>query len=231
MKYSVAFPDSNEPTDKIHMATGKLHSIRFTIIAITLLPLLTSCATVDKITRSIAHPQASGSHATGDTGTDTGNKNDNEALSAEARIIPPSQEITPVSSIQKSNLSISYSLKPIQGKYEKLLRLTVIIKNLSGRSRHIWPHVYLADSRGKAVDAYSLRTFQRILSRAATHHTKGGLKPGEWADMYWLKSSYRLPPHGIVIGERVYHGKKFHFPVKLTVRIYKTYFKFPSIHP
>jgi len=141
-----------------------------------------------------------------------------------AKIIPARQEITPASSIVKHDLSVSYSLKTIHGKHEKLLRLTLIFKNQADRSRHIWPHIILKDANGKRVYSYSLKTLRRITSRS------GSVKEDsdQWADMYWIKSNYRIPPHGIAIGELVYHAKELHFPMKLSIRIYKDYYRFTA---
>lgn len=211
------------------MATDKLHLTRL-MMAITLLPLLSSCAFIHKRTTQPA-PITGAATAQFAAGTDDvkaktyadKSANIDEIPAAEvAEIFPAAQEITPVGSVNKDQLSISYNLQPIQGKHEKLLRLTLIFKNLADKNRHIWPHVYLRDARGKAVRAYTLKTLLHVLSHPAA---------SEWADMYWLKRSYRIPSHGIAIGELVYHGRQFSFPMKLSVRIDKTYYRFTAAQP
>lgn len=144
-----------------------------------------------------------------------------------AKIIPARQEITPASSIEKNGLAVSYSLKPIPGKYEELLRLTLIFKNQADKGRHIWPHITLVDAKGKRIPAYSLKTLRRITERN-TASGQPDQTSSQWADMFWIKRSYRIPPHGIAIGELVYHGKQFSFPLKLSVRIYKDYYRFTA---
>lgn len=190
------------------MTTDKLHHTRL-MTAIMLLSLLSACTLMPK---NWGHGTSADSSAQAAKG---------EATTV-AKIIPARQEITPASSIEKNGLSISYSLKTIHGKHEKLLRLTLIFKNQANRNRHIWPHIAIMDAQGKRVSSYSLKTLRRIMSRQA------GQVSEQWADMYWIKPSYRIPPNGIAIGELVYHSKQLHFPMKLTVRIYKDYYRFTA---
>ena len=204
--------------------TCKPHSIRLLAVSMLLL-LLNACALPPFVTQPSTDSTPSAA-----TPAPAANGN----ATTVAKIIPARQEITVASSIEKNNLSISYSLKPIQGKHEELLRLTLIFKNQSDKSRRIWPHVYLLDAQDKAVKSYSLQTLRRVLSGGAKPAApKDGAShmPGEWTDMYWLKKRYQIPPHGIAIGELVYHGKQFNFPLKLTVRIYKDFYKFTAEQP
>jgi hypothetical protein len=192
--------------------TGKLHPIRL-MMAITLLSLLGACSLIPKNSATGANASTSAQSTNGATSV--------------AKIIPARQEITPASSIVKRGLSVSYSLKPIHGKHEELLRLTLIFKNQANKGRHIWPHITLIDAKGKRVRSYSLKTLRRITARNAASGQPDQTS-SHWADMFWIKRSYRIPPHGIAIGELVYHGKQFHFPMKLTVRIYKDYYRFTA---
>lgn len=198
--------------------TGKLHHTRL-MTAIMLLSLLSACALMPQ---NFGHGTSASSSAQAASGKAT----------TIAKIIPARQEITPASSIEKNKLSISYSLKTLYGKHEKLLRLTLIFKNLADRNRHIWPHIALLDAQGKRVRSYSLKTLRRITShqeadyKTDLHHSDQ--TSGQWADMYWIKRSYRIPSHGIVIGELIFHDKQLNFPMKLTVRIYKDYYRFTA---
>lgn len=202
------------------MTIGKSHLARL-MMAVILLSLLSACALVPPSLRPDSNTNTSAQAANGDKPTID-----------RAKVIPARQEITPSSSIEKRKLSISYSLKTIHGKHEELVRLTLIFKNLADKSRHIWPHITLIDARGKTVKAYSLKTFLRISSRRETGRNTDSQHAGQtsdqWTDMYWIKRSYQIPPHGIAIGELIYHGKKLNFPMKLTVRIYKDYYRFTA---
>ena len=193
------------------MMTGKLHPTRL-LTAFALVLLLDACSLMPK------------NSVFGTSGNSTQGTN---GATTVAKIIPEHQEITPASSIEKHRLSVSYSLKTIQGKYEKLLRLTLIFKNQADKGRHIWPHITLIDARGKPVRSYSLKTLRRITSDKADPRD-AEQKSEQWADMFWIKRDYRIPPHGIAIGELVYHDKQFHFPMQLTVRIYKDYYHFTA---
>lgn len=191
------------------ITTGKLHSTRL-MVAVTLVSLLGACSLI---------PQKSTSGTSASSSAQTTN-----GPTTVAKIIPPRQEITPASSIEKNGLSVSYSLKTIPGKHEQLLRLTLIFKNQANRNRHIWPHIILKDAKGKRVYSYSLKTLRRITRRSGSDKQDAD----QWADMFWIKSNYRIPPHGIAIGELVYHSKQLHFPMKLTIRIYKDYYRFTA---
>jgi|GEM_PF-5647675 len=193
------------------MMKGKLHLTRL-LMAFTLVLLLDACSLIPKNFAS---------------GTSSSSTQTTNGATTVAKIIPAHQEITPASSIEKRHLSVSYSLKTIQGKYEKLLRLTLIFKNQADKGRHIWPHITLVDAKGRRVRSYSLKTLRRITSRKSGSHDAEQASE-QWADMFWIKRSYRIPPHGIAIGELVYHGKRLHFPMKLTVRIYKDYYRFTA---
>jgi hypothetical protein len=199
-------------TSQEMIMTDNLHPTRLLMAAI-LASLLGACSMIPKNSASGTDAASSAQSANGVTTVD--------------KIIPAHQEITPASSIEKSGLSVSYSLKPIHGNHEQLLRLTLIFKNQTNKGRRIWPHITLVDAQGHAVPSYSLKTLRRI-----TSHKNGSgnteQASDQWADMYWIKSSYRIPPNGIAIGELVYHSKQLHFPMQLTVRIYKDKYHFTA---
>ena len=200
------------------MTTGKLHHTRL-MTAVMLLSLLSACALMPQNFGHGTNADSSAQAASGEATT-------------VAKIIPARQEITPASSIEKNKLSISYSLKAIHGKHEELLRLTLIFRNLADRNRHIWPHITLLDAQGKRVRSYSLATLRRITSDQGADPKTDLRHPeqtsSQWADMYWIKRSYRIPPHGIAIGELIFHDKQLNFPMKLSVRIYRDYYRFTA---
>lgn len=136
--------------------------------------------------------------------------------SDDAKTFALSEEITPASSLEKNQLSVSYTLRPIPGGNEQLLRLTLIFRSSRDTYRHIHPHVTLVDAKGNAIRHYSMKEFVSMPSRS------------KWADMYWLKPSFRIPPNGLVIGDLVYHCKQANFPMKLSLRIDKDSFDFTA---
>jgi hypothetical protein len=143
----------------------------------------------------------------------------NHAAVSEENIFSASQEITPVSSIEKDRLSISYSLERAHGRHEELLKLTLIFRNFDNRGRKVRPHILLKDADGKVVRAYTLKEFASRLPKSARNQLD---------DMNWIKSSYRIPPQGIAMGQLVYHGKKFSYPLRLTIRVNKDNFEFTA---
>jgi hypothetical protein len=38
-----------------------------------------------------------------------------------------------------------------------------------------------------------------------------------WANSYWLKDKFTIPPNGIEIGELIYHSNSLNYPMKLTI--------------
>lgn len=152
-------------------------------------------------------------HSSAADATQAGN---NLTASDDAKVFAPNQEITTKSSIEKNHLAVSYNLQVIPGKQEQLIRLSLIFRNHQKAYRHIWPHVTLHDAQGQAIKHYSMQQFIKMSART------------QWADMYWLKRSYRIPPDGIAIGELVYHCKQINFPMKLEVKIGKESFSFTA---
>jgi hypothetical protein len=147
---------------------------------------------------------------------DTTRAGSNLAASDDAKVFAPNQEIATKSSIEKNHLAVSYNLQVIPGKQEQLIRISLIFRNHQKAYRHIWPHITLHDARGQAIKHYSMQQFVKMSARS------------QWANMYWLKRSYRIPPDGIAIGELVYHCQQINFPMKLEVRIGKESFSFTA---
>jgi hypothetical protein len=143
----------------------------------------------------------------------------NATTLSEDSILSASQEITPASSAEKHRLSISYSLEKVHGKHEDMLKLTLIFRNFDKRYRQVRPHIFLMDAEGGTVRAYTLKEFASMLPKSAT---------AQLDEMNWIKSSYKIPPQGIAMGQLVYHGKKFSYPLKLTIRVNKDNFEFTA---
>jgi len=129
------------------------------------------------------------------------------------------QEITLADSLEKHRLSIAYSVNRVRGGEEDLLRLTLIFRNLDSRDRQIRPHIALTDAQGNPV---------RVLGHGElTRLAAGSRKRQEaLADVHWLNPSYRIPAQGIEIGELVYRGTDFNFPLKLVVGEARDRFEF-----
>ncbi|HSM97429.1 MAG TPA: hypothetical protein VLS47_00305, partial [Gallionella sp.] len=152
-------------------------------------------------------------------------------------------EITPTQSIEKEGLLISYSLLAIPDKESFLIRISLVFRNLQDRSRIVRPQISLQDASGKKISAYTKAGFIRFSSRlpgkVADKVTKSLIKKDsngkgfaksriEWANTYWLKQTYKLPPQGIAIGELVYHCSQLNLPMKLTVSSNKQEFVFTT---
>lgn len=184
---------------------GKLRPFRLTISTLPVL-LLCACTGMPPTGQAANAPNAAKAQTARSA----------QLPADDAKTFTLHEEITPASSLEKNKLSVSYTLRPIAGDNEQLLRLTLIFRSSQDAYRHIHPHVTLVDAKGNAVRHYSMKQFVRMPSRST------------WADMYWLKPGYRIPPRGIVIGELVYHCKQANFPMKLAVRIDKDSFDFTA---
>ncbi len=133
--------------------------------------------------------------------------------------------VTLAGSVEKHQLSISYSIATIHGTPEDLLRVTLLFRNLDDQAKPIRPRVALIDAAGDPLRAYSASEFRRVVSRA------GKAQAAQLANVSWLKTAYRIPPGGIVLGELVYHAKEFRFPLKLTVTERGDRFEFTAEEP
>jgi hypothetical protein len=132
--------------------------IRLHLIAIVQILLLCSCAITSPSDRFSSLPQnANPEQVT----SDSSNK---PAADEEFNV---NQEITPVQNIEKSGLLISYSMLSIPDKDGFLLRLSLVFRNLLGRSMIVRPRVLLLDASGKKIRAYTKKEFIRISSRLA----------------------------------------------------------------
>lgn len=155
-------------------------------------------------------------------------------------------EIIPAQSIEKGGLLVSYSMRAAHDKQGYLIRLSLIFRNLQDKKTIVRPKISLLDASGKKILVYSKTRFIRISSRLAgkdsatatnsLFRNDGNRKISEkwlvkWADMYWLKHSYRIPSQGIAIGELVYHSPQLNLPIKLTVDSNRQQFVFTTRGP
>lgn len=141
-------------------------------------------------------------------------------------------EIIPAQSIEKGGLLVSYSMRAARDKQGYLIRLSLIFRNLQGKKTIIRPKISLLDASGKKILVYTKTRFIRISSRLAGKDSESATNSlfrndgkrkisaawlVKWADLYWLKHSYRIPSQGIAIGELVYHSPQLNLPIRLAV--------------
>lgn len=143
---------------------------------------------------------------------------------------------------------VSYSLLDIPDKNGFLLRLSLVFRNLQSRTMIVRPKVLMLDASKQKVSAYTKNGFIKTSSRLegktldVVNRTIFGSDSKEkmpaharveWAETFWLKTRYQIPPQGIAIGELVYHGTYLKLPVQLTVRTNKKVFIFttPALLP
>lgn len=151
------------------------------------------------------------------------------------------QEITPAQSIQQDGMQVSYSMLTLPGRHGNLVRLSLVFRNQQAQAKDFPLQVYLWDAKGRRIKHYSKRGFiYASTSKAArqagndpdsliqmdgdSQHSAQALT--DWANSYWLKSHYRIPPHGIAIGELVYLFPHIYLPLKLQVIVDKQKFEF-----
>jgi hypothetical protein len=155
-------------------------------------------------------------------------------------------EIKPAGSIQKAGLLVSYSLLVVPDRKSYLLRLSLVLRNLEHRTMIVRPKILLLDASKKNISAYNKNGFIRnttkeakkvpdifsktILGRDRNEYISAQSRIN-WAEAYWLKSRYRIPPHGIAIGVLIFHGAVLDQPLKLTVHSGKKSFIFYTKTP
>jgi len=218
------------------------NSIRLYLSAIVQISLLCSCVITPpavsghagSVPNRIANPgQAGGDNNRGHKAT-------------RHREFDESFHIKPIASIEKDGLLIRYSLLVIPDQKGYLLRLSLVFRNLQHRTMIIRPKVLLLDASKKQISAYSKEGFIRIASTSAgkapdiVSKTILGTDRDEYvsdksridfADTFWLKPRYKIPPRGIAIGVLVYHGTDLKLPLRLTVHTYKRKFTFTAKAP
>lgn len=134
------------------------------------------------------------------------------------------QVMTPNGSIEKSRLQVSYSMKVIPDEKGHLVQISMIFRNLKDQNTNLKPKITLVDAKGSPVKAYSKKGFLKLTAQmTASGGTQNNVNRGsaeeriKWAHSYWLKDKFTLPPHGIEIGELIYHCTTLNYPMKLTV--------------
>lgn len=137
------------------------------------------------------------------------------------------QVMTPNEGIEKNKLLVSYSMKILPAEKGNLVKISMIFTNMKDQNTHIQPKITLADSQGLPISAYSKKSFLKLVSHktdksAASAPAASSQRMTDekikWANAYWLKDKFTLPPRGIEIGELIYHCTSLNFPMKLTVQ-------------
>jgi len=216
------------------------NSIRLYVLAIVQISLLCSCVIMPPAASDHAGSAPNNIAKPGQAGGDKSHK------ASGHREFDNSLDIKPIASIEKDGLLIRYSLLVIPDQKGYLLRLSLVFRNLQKRTMIFRPSVLLLDASKKHISAYSKDGFIRIASPSAgkapdiVSKTILGTDTGEyiseksrieWAETFWLKPRYRIPPRGIAIGVLVYHGTDLKLPLRLTVHTYKRKFMFTAKAP
>lgn len=194
--------------------TDVRRTIKFALAAASIC-LLCSCATkphVDEAARPAADQAASPANSVASTAANGGFKNQ--------------QVVTPHEEIEKDKLLISYGIKAIPDRKEYLVKVSMVFRNLKDRNAEIRPVITLTDGAGNRIEAYSKKGFLKRMSAANGKAANSGAADGEtahdrikWANAYWLKSRFTIPPNGIEMGELVFHASSLDkLPMKLTVK-------------
>ena len=213
-----------------------MHSLARLILVSAQILMLCSCALISHTKGSAGfHTTADSSASTQDGQPSQGQDNPGTTPRADAAF-NRTQEITPAQSIQQGGLLVSYSMLTVPGGNGNLLRLSLVFRNLQNHSKVIRPQVFLWDARGRRIRHYSKNSFLQAAARLAAKtpgdtsnfliNIDGKDKDAararvEWANSYWLKSRYRIPAHGIAIGELVYWIPHIHLPLNLSVKLGK----------
>ena len=144
------------------------------------------------------------------------------------------QVVTPHEEIEKDKLLVSYGIKAIPDRKEYLVKVSMVFRNLKDQNVQILPVITLSDSAGNKIEAYSKKGFLKRMSAANVKAPNSGAANSEtahdrikWANAYWLKSRFTIPPNGIEIGELVFHASSLDkLPMTLTVKSARQEFVF-----
>lgn len=221
--------------------TDMSHFLRFTL-AIAPVLLLCSCALPAK------HAGSSAPNSTAQTNSNLSAppapgkvfQATDDAYPGVDSIFDEQQEITPAQSIEKGGMLLSYSILTVPSQVGDLQRLVLIFRNMQGQHQTIKPDVSLADAQGKRIRHYSKHGFIKASSYLAVKNSdstgkstvkidkKSAKERADWVNTYWLKSSYKIPAHGIALGELVYYCDHCRLPLKLVVKLGKQEFIFTT---
>lgn len=185
-----------------------IRSTKFAIAAASIL-LLSSCATKPHVNEVVPSPlnQPAGQNSA----------NTRPVVDSGFKI---QQVMTPQDNIEKDKLLISYSIKAIPEGNDYLIQLSMVFRNLKDRSISIKPQITLSDGRGNSIEAYTKKSFLKHASEQAgkTGKRNAANEKTKWANSFWLRSKFTIPPNGIEICELVFHGANLNnLPMKLTV--------------
>lgn len=218
-----------------------MHSLARLILVSAQILMLCSCALIPHTKGSAGfHTTANSSAATEDDQSSQGQDSPGNASGADTAF-NRTQEITPAQSIQKGGLLVSYSMLTVPGRNGNLVRLSLVFRNLQNQGKVIRPQVLLWDSRGKRIRHYTKNSFLHASAHMAANtpgdasnsliningnDKKAARARTEWANSYWLKYRYRIPAHGIAIGELVYLIPHIYLPLNLSVKLGRQKFDF-----
>lgn len=129
--------------------------------------------------------------------------------------------MTPQDSIEKNKLFVSYSMKFITEKTGHLIQVSMVFRNMKDKAVRIQPKIRLTDHKGRVIQPYTKNGFLKLTARmnasAGTTSRNTVNERISWANSYWLKNKFTIPPNGIEIGELMYHSSSLSFPMKLTI--------------
>ncbi len=135
-----------------------------------------------------------------------------------ADVFKSQQVMTPVEGIEKNKLQISYSMKVIPAEKGYLVKISMIFRNMKDQNASVKPNVTLSDSSGNRIKAYTKNGFLKHAGKVTAEGKRNAASDRvQWANSYWLKEKFQIPPRGIEIGELIYHCDTLNFPMKLTV--------------
>jgi Surface-adhesin protein E len=185
--------------------------------------LLSSCALLSP--KSHRGHQAHNVNFKSQSNLNSAGNNQQEVITSLSFALNPSQ------AIEINGLSINYSMIAAPDEDGYFDRLTLVFTNLTDKPLSISPKLTLRDGRGSEIKAYSKNGFlllashmskkQRgvITSLIETNNDRqnAAKERKEWANAYWLKEKYIIPPHGIALGGIFYRCTKLILPMRLTV--------------
>jgi Surface-adhesin protein E len=185
--------------------------------------LLSSCALLSP--KSHRGHQAHIVNSKSQSNLNSAGNNQQEVITSLSFALNPSQ------AIEINGLSINYSMIAAPDEDGYFVRLTLVFTNLTDQRLTITPKLMLRDRRGSVVKAYSKNGFLLLASQLSVKHRgvinsliatnndrrNAAKERTEWANAYWLKNTYVIPPHGIALGGIFYRCTNLILPMQLTV--------------
>ncbi|MFA6203391.1 MAG: hypothetical protein WC710_09440 [Gallionella sp.] len=190
----------------------KRNTIQYTIYLVTMTMLLSACAT-----KPASLPQTQQvAHTTPEQPSEA-----SAQQSAAQSAFQKQRMMTPQDSIEKNKLFVSYSMKFITEKTGHLIQVSMVFRNMKDKAVRIQPKIRLTDHKGRVIQPYTKNGFLKLTARmnasAGTTSRNTVNERISWANSYWLKNKFTIPPNGIEIGELMYHSNSLNFPLKLTI--------------